>query len=115
MSDIVVTPNLFARLALRQHRINEIVFRHAGLPPRVTPQVASYIENFNRARQAEYDALNPAEKLRLQITKARQEVEALAEAAKTAADKAPLLAQAEAINDWAELAAGILEEMADDE
>lgn len=48
-----ITANIFAILALRQHRLNEVVFRRAGLSVRITREVELYLTCFRLYKEAE--------------------------------------------------------------
>jgi hypothetical protein len=107
------TAAIFAMLALRQHRLNEVVFRRAGLPLRITRQVELYLTCFRLYKEAE---LYQAEKQALisqllqgsqikafidQAALKRAELRAAIEAAPTDNEKRTLLGQLVALTNAA--------------
>jgi hypothetical protein len=91
-TEIKPTSLIFALLALSVHRRNAVVFRHAGLQPRVTRQVELYLACYRIHRQREIEALSPLEWLGHTIRETRAEVAALSEAAQASNDLATVTA-----------------------
>lgn len=110
-----ITSNIFGLLALRQHRLNEVAFRRAGLPVRVTRQVELYLTCYRIHRQREIEALPPLEWMRYTLAATRAEVAALNEAAQASNDLATVaatLARVELLTEYVQFLTGKLEEVA---
>src|SRR5688500_18705986 len=97
--EIKPTAAILAMMALRKHRLNEVVFRRAGLPLRITRQVELYLtcyrlykeaELYQAERQALISQLLQASQIKAFIDQAglkRAELRAAIEAAETDDEK----------------------------
>lgn len=92
-----ITSRVLYLMALRQQRLNNVVFSRAGLPLRITPQVELYLAAGRRLqqyeaqqRQAEIDALPPLEWLKATLAQARAQVDAANLVAERSGDPATI-------------------------
>lgn len=107
------TATIFAALALRQHRLNEVAFRRAGLQVRITRQTELYLTCFRLYREAELEQagkqalisqLLQASQIKAFIDQAglkRAELRAAIEAAETDEEKRAILGQLVALTNAA--------------